>query len=71
MRFLPMAIQCVIACLIGSAVYFALWPNPNPKVPLVGGLLAGFSGSWAATFFYVWARHGWQAAKSMTMSPIH
>jgi len=56
MRVLPMAIQCAIACLIGSAVYFLLWPDPNPKVPLIGGLLAGFSGSWAITHGFLWLK---------------
>ena len=60
--------QFLMACAFGSAVYLALSPYPeNPKVPLFGGLIAGFGGSYAVTFAVIWARYGWRAARSMRM----
>lgn len=56
MRLLSTLIQCVIACAIGSVVFMALTPNPNPKVPLIGGLLIGFAGSWAITHGFLWLK---------------
>lgn len=60
--------QFLMACGFGCAAFVALLPSPeNPKVPLVGGLLAGFGGSYAATFCWLWWRYGWKAARSMRM----
>jgi len=55
-----------MACLFGCAAFIALWPYPeNPKVPLLGGVLVGFGGSYVVTFCIAWARFGWRAARGM------
>jgi hypothetical protein len=57
-----------MACGFGCAAFLALSPYPeNPKVPLLGGLIAGFGGSWAVSFLWAWMRYGWKAARSMRM----
>ena len=61
--------QFGLSCLYGGWVYLALADDPNPKVPLFGGLIVGFCGSWATMFVIVWVRYGWRAARSMSMSP--
>lgn len=61
--------QFALACLYGGWVFLALADDPNPKVPLFGGLIVGFAGSWATMFVIVWVRYGWKAARSMSMSP--
>jgi hypothetical protein len=59
----------------GLAVAFGLFgfwlvsDDPNPKVPLLNGMIFGFGGSWLAVFCYVWARHGWKAARTMSFTP--
>jgi membrane associated rhomboid family serine protease len=59
-------IQFLLACGFGGAAFVALWPHPeNPKVPLLGGLLAGFGGSYAATWLWILVRYGRGAARSM------
>lgn len=69
MQSWAMAIQCAISCVIGCFVFVALSPDPNPKVPLFGALICGFGGGWLVMFCYVWARYGWKAARSMSMTP--
>jgi len=61
--------QFLMACVFGCAAFVALLPEAehNPKVPLLGGLIAGFGGSWIATFCVAWWRYGWHAARSMRM----
>ncbi len=60
--------QFAISCALGSAAFLALYPYPeNPKVPLFGGLIAGFLGLRAVMFAYVLARYGWGAARTMRM----
>ena len=60
--------QFLIACGFGCAAFVALSPYPeNPKVPLLGGLIAGFGGSYLVTFATVWMRYGWRAARGMRM----
>ena len=62
-------IQCALACIYGCTIYVLLMDDPNPKVPLFAALIAGFGGCWLTMFLYFWARFGWQAARSMNMSP--
>lgn len=58
--------QFAISTGIGCYVFWLLGPDhPNPKVPLFGGLIAGFFGGWGVMFLYVWARYGWRAARSL------
>lgn len=66
---LAMLIQCGLAIVYGSIVFLAMQPDfpDSPKPPLVGGLVAGFFGSWLTMFCYIWLRHGWKAARSMKM----
>lgn len=60
--------QFLMACCFGSAAFVALSPYPeNPKVPLLGGLIVGFGGSWAVTFAVACLRYGWKAARTMRM----
>jgi hypothetical protein len=37
----------------------------SPRVKVLGCLIVGFLAAYAATWLYVLARHGWQAARSM------
>lgn len=60
------AIQFALACLIGGAAFIGLSDDPNPRVPYLGGFIAGVGGQWAVMFAYVWLRHGWRAARSLT-----
>ena len=57
--------QFAVSTGIGCIVFLALHPDPNPKVPLFGGLIVGFFGGWAAMFLYVWLRYGWKTAKTL------
>lgn len=61
--------QFVLTCVFGCAAFGALLPETihNPKVPLVGGLIAGFGGNWLVMFCVSWWRFGWHAARSMRM----
>lgn len=62
-----MVFQCAAACVFGCLGFIANHPHPNPKVPLLWGLLIGFGGSYVATFVVVWWRFGWDAACTMKM----
>ena len=59
-------VQFAIACVIGSTAFLALAGDPNYKVPYLGGFLAGVFGQWLTVFAWVWARHGWRAARSLS-----
>lgn len=63
-------IQFGLSCAYGGVVYLALADDPNPRVPLYGGLMAGFAGAWLTMFLLAWLRFGWQAARSMRMNPL-
>ena len=65
----PLLIQFAVICAIGSVVFLGLNPHPNPKVPLLGGLLAGCFGGYAAMFLYTRVRYGWRAARSVSLDP--
>ena len=69
MQHLAMAFQCAASFVTGGFVYYLLWPDPNPKVPLFGGLIVGFAVGWAVMFLWTWMRWGWRAARSMSMEP--
>lgn len=69
MQHMAMVAQCAVSCVVGGCIYYILWPDPNPKVPLFGGLIAGFAAAWALTFLWSWFRWGWRAARSMKMEP--
>jgi hypothetical protein len=59
-----------LAALVCGVIGFALVSNdPNPKVPLVSGLIFGFGGSWLFSFLTVWRKAGWGAARSMRIWP--
>lgn len=66
---LAMIVQCSLAIFYGSVVFLAMLPDfpDSSKPPLVGGLIAGFAGSWLTMFLYAWLRYGWKAARSMKM----
>jgi len=60
--------QCAVSFGLGAPAY--LWvPPDNPFERLLAALIAGFGGLWLLTFLWVWLRHGWKAARSLTMSP--
>ena len=69
MQSLGMVIQCAISCVIGCFAFYFLADDPNPKVPLFGGLIAGGLGGWGVMYLYVWMRYGRDAARSMSMEP--
>jgi hypothetical protein len=70
MQTLAMVVQCAVSCVIGCAAFLLIGPMPeSPKAPLIGALIAGFGGGWLVMFLYVWARHGWRAARSMSLTP--
>lgn len=62
-------IQFLIAVVIGCLAFYGLWiPNDtNPKVPLIGGFIAGVFGQWLVMKAYVLLRYGWAASKSMKL----
>lgn len=62
-------IQCGISIAVGCFVYWVLSDDPNPKVPLFGGLICGFGATWLAMKLYVLARFGWKAMRSMSLDP--
>lgn len=41
--------------------------SPNRSERLLAALTFGFGGMWLAMFAWVWVRHGWTAARSLTM----
>lgn len=59
--------QWALTCALGCAAWLAYPPTPNHYERLLAALLAGFGGVWLAMFCWVWARHGWRAARGMTM----
>jgi hypothetical protein len=63
-----MAIQFVASCLIGG-LFFWMAPELPPKARMALALITGFGGAYLLTLLYVWARHGFSAAKSMSLEP--
>lgn len=61
-----MILQWGLTSLFGCAAYLAV-DSPNPSERLLAALIAGFGGTWLVMFCWVWARHGWTAARSMKM----
>jgi len=51
-----------IAVVFGSYGFAALSTDPNPKVPILGALVAGFGGSWLVMKGWDWLI--WRASKS-------
>ncbi len=68
---LALAVQFCIATGIGCLTYAWLLADglTNPKALVFGPLLFGFGGLWLAVFLWNWLRHGWKAARSLSMDP--
>ena len=64
---MQIAIQFTIAVLIGCIAFVLIGDQGNPKVPLLGALIAGVGGQWVVMFIYVWVRFGWSSARYMRM----
>lgn len=62
-------IQCLVSIVAGCAAFLWAADDANPKVPFFAALIAGFGAAWLFTFLLIWIRHGWRAARSMTLEP--
>jgi len=61
-------VQFVASTALGCVAFWYLSDDPNPKVPLFGGLIAGIGGLYLIMFFVTWVRFGWRAARSLSFS---
>lgn len=65
-QFFSQVVQCAVSFALAAPVY--LWvPPDNPVERLLAALIAGFGGLWVVMFCWTWLRHGWNAARGMTM----
>lgn len=61
--------QFCISCALGCAAWILYPPTTNPYEQLIFALACGFGGTWLLMFVWVWIRHGWATARSLTMDP--
>lgn len=62
--------QCAVAALVGCAVWAGMdGVGAGDRERTIAAVALGVTASWVGTFVYVWARFGWRAARSMSMTP--
>lgn len=66
---MTIALQFVFATACGCLAFWSAWiPNdPNPKVPLLLGLVAGHGGLWLAVKLWALATGGISACRSVRL----
>lgn len=64
-----MALQFTVSVVAGSAAYW--WDTQMTRIgagSVLWGVIVGLVATQALTFLIVWARFGWRAARSISLS---
>lgn len=68
MQRYAMAAQFVLSCVVGCALWLITdEPGENPKARMIIAVVGGLGAAWLATFLWTWARHGWRAARGLSL----
>lgn len=64
-----MVVQCALTIAFGFLGFWWAFDMPNTFARTLATLIAGFGGVWLTMFCWTWARHGWKAARTLSMDP--